>query len=288
MEDSESSWQFAEGDLITPGRYALRRFGGGHRCEAYLAFDERMHALVVVKIVRPDRADEDRARVGLEQEAEALARVNHPVAIRCYGAVLDGPRPHLAVEYVEGPRLSTLLRRYGPLAAEQAIPLGIQLFSVVHYLAQVGIVHLDIKPSNVIMGASPRLIDFSVALPAARAAELQAAVGTDAYMAPEQCDPQELGPVGPAADTWGAAITLTKAAAGSRPFDDPNPDRTEAEDRYPQLVDPPVIEAGAAELAPVLAPCLAREAAERPAPAQVADALEALLGEPSRIRVRRG
>ena len=84
--------------------------------------------------------------------------------LRGFDATLDGPRPHLVLEHLEGPRLSSLVRRYGPLPPEQLIPLGVQLASAVHYLSREGIVHMDIKPSNTIMGAPPRMIDMSVAL----------------------------------------------------------------------------------------------------------------------------
>ena len=124
-----------------------------------------------------------------------INRLAHPVILRGFDATLDGPRPHLVLEHLEGPRLSSLVRRYGPLPPEQLIPLGVQLASAVHYLSREGIVHLDIKPSNTIMGAPPRMIDMSVALSVEEAAAVRTQVGTDAYMAPEQADPEGLGPV---------------------------------------------------------------------------------------------
>src|ERR671914_292309 len=83
-------------------------------------------------------------------------------AQRSFGAQLGGERPHLVLEHIEGPRLSTLMRRYG-MSLEQLLPLALNLCSVLHYLAHAGVVHLDVKPSNVIMGGEPRLIDLSIA-----------------------------------------------------------------------------------------------------------------------------
>jgi serine/threonine protein kinase len=283
----DSSWEFEEGEEIVPGRYALRRLGGGHRCEAYIAFDERMHALVVAKLLRPGLTA-GLARDELAEEMEALVALAHPVIVRGFGAVLEGERPHLVLEYVEGPRLSTLIRRYGPLATEQVVPLAIQLCSAAHYMREAGYAHLDVKPSNVIMAPTPRLIDFSVAHPAASAAEIEHPIGTDAYMAPEQCDPGNLGPVGPAADVWAIGMTLHKAATGSRPFETPDPEARELEDRYPQLADEPGPADGVdAPLAKLVRSCLAYEPQQRPAPAELTDAFESLLGTPSRVRVRR-
>jgi len=122
----KSSWGFEEGDLIAPGRHATRLLGGGRRYEAYLAWDDALHALVVVKVLRPALVDDDATRAGLAGEAAVLASLAHPVIVRAFDAVLDGERPHLVLEYLDGPRLSTLVRRYGVIV-EQLLPLAIDL-----------------------------------------------------------------------------------------------------------------------------------------------------------------
>jgi serine/threonine protein kinase len=271
-------WHLEEGAEFAPGRHALKRLGGGHRYDAYLAWDDRLHTVIVAKLVRPHLVDDAHTLDGLAREAETLSRLNHPVVVRMFDSVLHGSLPHLALEHLEGPRLSTLIRKYGPLPLEQLVPLAVQLSSALHYLAEEETVHLDVKPSNVIMGAPPRLIDLSVARDTAAAASLVEPIGTDAYMAPEQCDPVRLGPVGPAADVWGLGATLYKAATGKRPFSDPDPERHGGE-RWPQLVETPGELAGTVSDAlarPIMA-CLARDPAERPAAAQVAGAMEQVL-----------
>jgi serine/threonine protein kinase len=233
---AETRWRLGEGDEIVPGRHALRRLGGGHRYEAYLAFDDHLHAIVVAKLVRPHRVDDDHTLAALAAEAEMLARLDHPVILRGFDAVLDGPRPHLVLEHLEGPRLSTLIRRHGPLQPEQLIPLALQVCSALHYLFAEAVVHLDIKPANTIMSGPPRLIDLSVALSLRDAAALERPIGTDAYMAPEQCLPEQLGPVGSPADVWGLGATLYRAATGSRPFPGADPESEDPQERWPQLV----------------------------------------------------
>jgi eukaryotic-like serine/threonine-protein kinase len=280
VTEEPTSWNLAEGDEIVPGRTALRRLGGGTRYDAYLTFDEHLHSLVVAKVVRPHLVEDEHVLRGLAGEWEMLKRLNHPVIMRGFDAVLDGPRPHVLVEHLEGPRLSSLVRRYGPLPTDQLVPLGVQLASAAHYLEGEGIAHLDIKPSNTIMGAPPRMIDFSVALTTAEAAEVTGTVGTDAYMAPEQADPRKLGPIGPEADVWGVGVTLYRAAAGELPYSKPGPEDAPAEQRWPQLVEPPLgLEAKIdPALKEAIMACLAFEPEARPAGAELADLLEPILG----------
>jgi len=125
-------WRFEEGDEIVPGRHAIKRLGGGHRYDAYLAWDNHLHTLVVTKVVRPHLVDDERSLRMLAGEARMLERLNHPVIVRGFDAVLAGPRPHLVLEHLEGPRLSTLVRRYGPLPPDQLLPLALQLCSALH------------------------------------------------------------------------------------------------------------------------------------------------------------
>src|SRR5262249_15464535 len=201
-------------------------------------------AILVAKVLRPDQS---RALADLTAEAELLARLAHPVVVRSFGAVVDR-FPHLLLEHLEGPTLAELLAAHGPLDLEQVLPLALHLASALHYLANEGVAHLDVKPSNVIMGAPPRLIDFSVARTHNRAARTRTPVGTDAYMAPEQAKPD--GRLGAPADVFGLCATVHEATAGIR---------------TPR------------ELAAILQAGLDPDPASRPAAREVAEALEPLL-----------
>lgn len=232
-------WNFEEGDEIVPGRFAVELLGGGRRYEAYLVWDETLLTLVTLKVLRPRLVSDPKARDGLAGEARMLAATSHPAIVRSFAQDLEGPRPHLVLEYLDGPRLSTLIRRHG-IVIEQLLPLALEVCSALHYLSTRRIVHLDVKPRNIIMSASPRLIDLSVALPLDEVPAIRNPIGTDAYMAPEQCIPERFAEIGPASDVWGIGVTLFEALARRLPFDRPseNADGPLAE-RYPQVEQAP-------------------------------------------------
>jgi serine/threonine protein kinase len=276
------TWEFSEGDPIAPGRTVLRVLGGGSRYEVFLVWDDRLFAVMVAKCLRPDQAEDPDALRDLRREAEALERLAHPVLVRGFDAVLDGPHPHLLIEHLEGPTLRSLLRRGGPLPLQQLLPLALHVAATLHYMAQEEWVHLDVKPDNIVMGVPPRLIDLSVARTFERAARVAGHVGTDAYMAPEQCDPQgHLGEIGPPADVWGLGATLFHAVAGDVPFPREKGAR-QSEDlhvRFPQLVEPPVDLPPSAPpaLRALIDAALAFDPAARPTAAQLAVGLEPLV-----------
>lgn len=202
-------WNLEEGTAIAEGRSVLKRLGGGSRYEVYLVWDDRLFALMVAKILRPDQVEDARALRELQREAEVIEQLAHPVLVRGFGAVREGPYPHILLEHIEGFTLSRLIRRHGALPLEQLLPLALHIAAVLHYLSAERMVHLDVKPGNIVMGVPPRLIDLSIARSVESAARLRGAIGTDAYMPPEQCDPVSwAGCVGPAADVWGLGATL--------------------------------------------------------------------------------
>ena len=283
----KAGWGFSEGDEIVPGRFALEKLGGGKRYEAYLAWDEKIFSQVVVKIVRPDQTGDSKSVQDLQREAAAVERLAHPVIVRTFGVHLEGERPHLVLEHLEGPTLRKLIKSYGRLPLEQLVPLAIQVAGALHYMASEGFVHLDVKPSNIVMSAPPRLIDLSVARSTETAARLNKRVGTRAYMSPEQVEFDKRGPIGPPADVWGLGVTLYEAATATRAFpapkdrSDPLPQTTEAPPPFPKDTHPGIKD--------LLLACLAREPKDRPPAAEVARALEPFLsGIPNRPRLRRG
>ena len=289
-----ASWELKEGDELAPGRTILEKLGGGKRYEVYLAWDEKLFSQVVVKIVRPDQVSGSHSIPDLEREVSALELLSHPMLVRHFGAVLQGPRPHVVLEHFEGPTLRKLIKSHGPLALEQLLPLAVRVCGVLHYMSTESIVHLDVKPSNIVMEAPPKLIDLSVARTLEAAAKMNRPVGTRKYMSPEQCMPDRLGPIGPAADVWGAGATLYEAATGTRAFETPArgslPVDAPVEQRYPQVVadPPPFPKSFPRAIADTILSCLERDPARRPSAAEAARSFEPLLERiPDKPRLRR-
>lgn len=271
----KAGWRLEEGDEIAPSLYAIKRLGGGVRYEVYLAWDDNLFALVAAKMIRPDQTNDDRALHQIRREEEVLRRLNHPVVVRLFRAVNEGARPHLVLEHLEGPTLRSLLRKFGPLDLTQLLPLALNVAAVLHYLSQQGIVHMDVKPGNIVMGAPPRLIDFSLARTVDAAAKMTLPIGTDPYMAPEQCSPNPGTSIGFAADMWGLGATMYHSLTGRLAFS--TGDRNlEGAGRFPQLAeDPfPLNENVDHAVANSIMRCLNRDPGGRPSPSEFALALQ--------------
>jgi eukaryotic-like serine/threonine-protein kinase len=289
------SWDLEEGDSIAEGRTVLSGLGGGSRYEVYLVWDELLYALGVAKILRPDQTEDERALRDLRREAEVLERLVHPVIVRGFDAVLEGPYPHVLIEHLEGPSLRRLIKRGGAIPLEQLLPLALHVAGALHYMSRMEVVHLDVKPDNIIMSVPPRLIDLSIARSFDRAARTTSAVGTDAYMSPEQCAADEdRARIGPPADVWGLGATLFHACSGGVPFPRERGAR-DSEDpaiRFPQLTEErkPLPDWLPADLSELVGETLRKNPAERPTAAEVAGRLEPIVARlPHKLKVgRRG
>jgi eukaryotic-like serine/threonine-protein kinase len=272
-----STWALAAGDKVAPGIRAQALLGIGERYEVYLAWNQRLLAPTVVKLLRPRIAGDERALRALATEGALLHRLNHPGLPRRFGFEAFGERPFVEVEFLDGPRLSTLIRRHGRLVPEQLYPLARQLAATLAFLHDEGIVHLDVKPRNIIMSPVPRLIDLSVARTMDSLKDIRSSIGTDAYMAPEQCDPDRFGLIGPAADVFGLGVTLHEAALKRLPY--PRGDRGGTTlERFPQLTARVSVRDGRIPplLAELLDACLTADPHARPTPSNLFDAFDDL------------
>ncbi len=278
----KESWNLEEGASIAQGRTVLEPLGGGGRYEVFLVHDDGLGEKAVAKVLRPSRVEDERAVNALRREASLFELLQHPVLARGLGSVLDGPYPHLLLEYVDGQNLRDVLAAEATLPMGEALDLALDLLDGVEHLAQHEIVHCDVKPSNVVITDPPRLIDLGAARSFAELERRRTPIGTAAYMAPEQCDPgSPLGAIGPPADVWGVGTTLFHALTGNRPFSKAGPRGSEPFLRYRQLVEEPrpIPDYVPSPVGRAVRRMLARNPADRPTAAEARQELEELADE---------
>jgi eukaryotic-like serine/threonine-protein kinase len=213
------------GEYVAPGYRVVTHLARGRALDVYDVWSEERYALCVAKMLRPDLAAEARARRRLRREGRLLLELTHPHIVRAY-ELIDGRSPVLVLEALTGGTLDYVLAaRARPLPARELVFLGLQVCSAIRYLHAHGILHLDLKPANVISEEGlVKLIDLSVARPAGR---IRRGLGTRVYLSPEQA---RGGRVDEAADVWGIGVVLYVAATATRPFEE-----LEHTTLYPQL-----------------------------------------------------
>ncbi len=207
-------------DLLA-GRYALGEEIGRGRSTVYRGEDLRLRRPVAVKQVQldasPEPAGNTRARA--MREARAAARLSNPRAVTVFDVVEERGSIWLVMELVDVPSLAEMVATRGPLGHRRAATIGIDVLDALRAAHAVGVVHRDVKPANVLVGAGDRakLTDFGVASirDDAKLTATGHIIGSPAYMAPEQARGD---PVGPPADLWALGATLYFAVEGVSPF----------------------------------------------------------------------
>jgi hypothetical protein len=272
------------GELVA-GRYRIARpLGAGGMGRVWLAVDEVRHRRVAIKkCSMPDgltQGEQELVRDWTLREARATARVSHPNVIRIQDVLPGDDHPWTVMEYVPSRSLLQLLEDAGPLPVGEVARIGLAVLDALDAARRAGVLHLDVKPSNVLIGDNGRVVltDFAPAVTGEGIGALARAgiiLGSPNYIAPERL----LDGVATAkADLWSLGATLYHAAEGRPPF----LRRTTAAtlravtDGAP---DPPRL---AGPLIGVLNGLLRRDPAERMTAAEVADRLRRLAD----VRVR--
>ncbi|MEJ8646785.1 serine/threonine-protein kinase [Streptomyces sp. MS1.AVA.3] len=266
------------------GRYRVTgRIGRGGMGVVCRAVDEVLGREVAVKVLRaytdasaPELAD---LRTRMQREARAAARIRHSGVVTVHDVIDEDGRPVIVMELVDGPSLDDALDQRGPLDPREIARIGAQVMDALDAAHRVGVLHRDVKPGNVLLDSSSRVVltDFGIASIEApgdgatthitRSGEL---VGSLDYLPPERAQGQDPTP---ASDIWSLGMTLYAAVeGGGTPFR-----RTSVWSTLTAIVTEPLPEPRrAGPLTPVLHALMAKNPADRPSAAHARSLLEAV------------
>jgi serine/threonine protein kinase len=259
---------------VIAGRYILeRRIGQGAMGVIWRAHDRLLDRTVAVKEVVLSAAIDQFEAANLYQrtlrEARTAARLSHPGVVTVYDVVDEDGRPWIVMELVPSESLDQILTAQGPLTALRAGRIGQQLLAALAAAHAVGVLHRDVKPSNVLIAPGRSgdewderavLTDFGIAqfVGDPRLTQSGIVVGTLGYMAPEYLDG---GDPMAASDLWSLGATIYAAVEGRGPFERNNMLNTMS---AILREDPPPLASSAGPLAPLIAALLRREPTDRP------------------------
>ena len=209
---------------FVPGRLIAGRFrivallGRGGMGEVYRAEDLKLGQPVALKFLPAEFVTDARLQERLLKEVRVARDVSHPNVCRVYDVVEAGNDQFIAMEYIDGEDLASLLRRIGRLAPDKAADIARQLCAGLAAIHDKGLLHRDLKPANVMLDGRGRVrvTDFGLAVDAAVKSDVREIAGTPAYMAPEQLEGRQLSRQ---TDLYALGLILFELLTGRRFFE---------------------------------------------------------------------
>ncbi|MFG3440824.1 serine/threonine-protein kinase [Nonomuraea sp. NPDC047897] len=215
----------SESTPLIAGRYQLlRELGRGGMGVVWEGRDTLLNRQIAIKeVLLPDglpRADQERVLLRTAREARTAAKLNHPSVVAVYDVVEADGRPWIIMELVRHPSVEEVVATTGALPIRQAADVGRQVLSALRAAHQAGILHRDVKPSNILLSDEGRavLTDFGIATAEGDSSLTSTGMvtGSPSFLAPERVRAAEAGP---ASDLWSLGATLFATLVGRSPFD---------------------------------------------------------------------
>jgi eukaryotic-like serine/threonine-protein kinase len=204
---------------VFDGRYRIiRKLGAGGMADVYLAEDQELGRHVAIKILNDRHAADDSFIERFRREAKNAAGLSHPNIVSIYDRGEAEGTYYIAMEYLDGRSLKELIVGRGPAPVKTAIDYARQILAAVGFAHKHGIVHRDIKPHNVLVGAEGRLkvTDFGIARSgASQMTEVGSIIGTAQYLSPEQARGAQ---VDQTSDLYSVGVVLYEMLTGQVPF----------------------------------------------------------------------
>jgi serine/threonine protein kinase len=198
----------------------LRQLGEGACGRVFHAHHKTLNISVAIKLLLPAWVNDSRVHAQLKHEAQLLARLNHPHIVRIWDFEDDPACPYIVMEYIEGPSLADLIAQSGRLAPDRALQLLREVARGLNAAWQLGIIHRDLRPANVLLTreGEAKLSDLGLAVVLGSPPDptRPAAAGTPLYAAPEQCFAPEK--VDQRSDLYSLGATFYHAVTGEPPF----------------------------------------------------------------------
>jgi serine/threonine-protein kinase len=250
----------------------IGHLSAGNISELYQVWSASYMCALTCKILLPQFPPRAKEVRDLKREARLLRRLAHPNIVRMFGQGTYEHREFLVQEYLHGPSLGELIdaASHRQLPLPDAIKATVHLCAAVAHLHEQGYLHRDIKPANILLrGGIPVLVDFDVAYRLQPGHVPRERIGTDPYMAPEQCVQEELSF---ATDVYGIGAVLYEMLTDRWPFEEAllsASERDTLEARYPQILGLPPPRPGTfnphvpPELEAVVSKCLAHRPKRR-------------------------
>lgn len=210
---------------VIAGRYELRvPLGEGTFSITWRATDTVLGRDVAIKVLREQYSNHPTFAARFDYEARAAALISHPNVVPVFDFGADGDLRYIVMQYVPGPTLKEYIRDEGRLPIDEAISITRQILEGLAAIHDAGIIHRDVKPQNVLLTETrqPKLTDFGIArsITESNLTGTGTAIGTAAYMAPEQAAGDE---VGPETDLYSVGVILYEMLTGRLPFPGDNP-----------------------------------------------------------------